>query len=325
MPTLTRREQTSRPTATRSRQGVTMNLRILLALSLILPTTAALAAEGTFDKTLTIAGAPSVSVSTGSGYIHIYPGSNNQVHIIGHVHANPNWFGSNADARVKEIVDSPPIVQSGNTITVSAPHADSDLFRNISIDYDVTTPADTTLKAHTGSGSMEIGGIQGTVTASSGSGSIHIDNIGPAPRIETGSGRIQATNVHGAAFVQTGSGSIELSLAAPGDVTAHTGSGSIRIDGVSGPLRATTGSGSIQAAGNPTSEWRAETGSGSIRLQLAPDARFNLAASSGSGSIHTDRPVVMQGDLNRHHITGTVNGGGPTVRASSGSGSITIR
>ena len=302
-----------------------MNLRILLALSLILPTTAALAAEGTFDKTLTIAGAPSVSVSTGSGYIHIYPGSNNQVHIIGHVHANPNWFGSNADARVKEIVDSPPIVQSGNTITVSAPHADSDLFRNISIDYDVTTPADTTLKAHTGSGSMEIGGIQGTVTASSGSGSIHIDNIGPAPRIETGSGRIQATNVHGTAFVQTGSGSIELSLAAPGDVTAHTGSGSIRIDGVSGPLRATTGSGSIQAAGNPTSEWRAETGSGSIRLQLAPDAHFTLNAETGSGTIHTDRAILMQGNLNNHHVTGTINGGGPTVRVSTGSGSITIR
>jgi hypothetical protein len=302
-----------------------MNLRLLLALSLILPATAALAAEGTFEKTLSLAGAPTLSVSSGAGYIHVYPGSGNQVHIIGHVHATNTWFGPDGDARVKQIVDSPPILQSGNTITIADPNTGSDLFRNIAIDYDVTTPANTTLKAHTGSGSMEIGGIQGSVTASSGSGSIHIDNIGPAPRIEPGSGRIQATNVHGTAFVQTGSGSIELSLAAPGDVTAHTGSGSIRIDGVSGPLRASSGSGSIQAAGNPTSEWRAESGSGSIRLQLAPDARFNLAASSGSGSIHTDRPVVMQGDLNRHRITGTVNGGGPTVRASSDSGSITIR
>ena len=302
-----------------------MNLRSLLALSLIIPTTAALAAEGTFDKTLSVSGAPAVSISTGSGYVHISPGPDNQVHIKGHVHATNNWFGSDADARVKQIVDSPPITQSGNTITVTNPDGDSDLFRNISIDYDVTTPRATALSAHTGSGSMEIGGILGTVTVGSGSGSIHIDNIGPAPRIETGSGHIQATNVHGAAFVQTGSGSIELSLAAPGDVSAHTGSGSIHVDGVSGSLRAATGSGSIQAGGNPTSEWRAESGSGSIRLELAPEARFNLNVSTGSGSIHTDRPIVMQGDLNRHHIEAVVNGGGPTVRASTGSGSITIR
>jgi type IV secretory pathway TrbL component len=32
----------------------------------------------------------------------------------------------------------------------------------------------------------------------------------------------------------------------------------------------------------------------------------------------------MQGSLNRHHVSGTVNSGGPTLRASTGSGSITI-
>jgi hypothetical protein len=302
-----------------------MNLRILLALSLLLTATAALAAEGTFDKTLTVDGTPIVSISTGSGYIHIYPGTDNQVHVIGHVHAYPSWFGSDADARVKQIVDSPPIVQLGNAITLSAPHADSDLFRNISIDYDVTAPRATILKAHTGSGSMEIGGIEGTVNASSGSGSIHADNIGPAERIATGSGRIRATNVHGGAAIQSGSGSVQLSLSAPGDVTARTGSGSIHISGLSGGLQASTGSGSIDVQGNPTSEWRAGSGSGSIQIQTPPDAHFTLNAASGSGTIHTDRAILMQGNLNRRHVTGTINGGGPTVRANSGSGSITIR
>ena len=301
-----------------------MNLRSFLALSLLLPATAALAAEGTFDKTLTVTGAPSLSISTGAGYIHVYPGSDNQVHIIGHVHANPSWFGSDADARVKQIVDSPPIGQSGNTITVSRPHADSDLFRNISIDYDVTAPRASTLKAHTGSGSMEVGGIEGSVAADSGSGSIHTDNIGGNSHLETGSGRILATNGHGAATIQSGSGSLELSLSAPGDVKAQTGSGSIRISGVSGGLRASAGSGSIELQGNPTSEWRAESGSGSIQLQIHPDAHFTLNAETGSGTIHTDRAILMQGSLNHHHVTGTINGGGPTVRATTGSGSITI-
>jgi hypothetical protein len=301
-----------------------MNLRTLLALSVILPTTAALAAEGNFEKTLTVSGTPNVSVSEGSGYIHVYPGSDNQVHIKGHVHSNPNWFGGDADAQVKEIVASPPIVQEGNTITIAPRHADSDLFHNISIDYDITTPKATALKAHTGSGSIEIGGIQGLSSAGSGSGSIHIDNIGPNARITTGSGRIQATNVHGAASLQTGSGDLELALTAAGDVKAQTGSGSIHIDGVAGALRAGTGSGSIEVAGNPTDEWRLDTGSGSIRLHLAPNAKFNLNAGTGSGTIHVNQPMLTQGDMNKHHVTGTINGGGPTLRASTGSGSITL-
>jgi hypothetical protein len=33
----------------------------------------------------------------------------------------------------------------------------------------------------------------------------------------------------------------------------------------------------------------------------------------------------MQGSLNRHHVAGVVNGGGPTIRANTGSGDIQIR
>jgi hypothetical protein len=33
----------------------------------------------------------------------------------------------------------------------------------------------------------------------------------------------------------------------------------------------------------------------------------------------------MQGALKKQHVTGTVNGGGPTLRAETGSGSIEIR
>ncbi|HEX9197982.1 MAG TPA: DUF4097 family beta strand repeat-containing protein [Acidobacteriaceae bacterium] len=301
-----------------------MNLRSLLALSLILPATVTLAADGTFEKTLSLNGAAILSISTGAGYIHVYSGSGNQIHITGHVHSNPGLFGSDADQRVKQIVASPPITQSGNIVTAGPSHADSDLFHNISIDYDVTTPGSTTLTARTGSGSLEIGGILGKVTGESGSGSIKAENISGDAHLTTGSGSIRATNVHGPANLQTGSGQLELSVSAPGDIKAQTGSGSIHIDGISGGLRAGAGSGSIDVGGNPTSEWRVETGSGSIHLRPAPDAHFNFNAETGSGTIHLDHPIVMQGSLNKHHVAGTVNGGGPTLRASTGSGSITV-
>jgi hypothetical protein len=284
-------------------------------------------AEGTFDRTLTFSGAATVSIATGSGYIHVYPGPDNQFHVIGHVHANAGWMSSDSDAeaRVKRVVAEPPIVQSGNIITVGNNHGDSDLYHNIAIDYDVTTPRLTTLKTTTGSGGLEIGGIGGAVTAETGSGAIHVDNIGPSAKLGTGSGSIRATNVHGAASLETGSGSIELAVTQPGDVRAQTGSGSIHISGVTGGLRAEAGSGSLEVSGNPTAEWRLESGSGGIHVTLDPAAHFNLNAETGSGSVQVDRPIVMQGALNKHHVTGTVNGGGPTLRATTGSGSIAIR
>ena len=105
-----------------------------------------LAADGTFDKTLHVSGTPTLSVSTGSGYIHVTPGSDNEIHIIGHVHAN-RWggmdFGSPED-RVKEVVANPPIEQSGNVVTVGK-HTS---YHNVSIDYEVTTPKGTNLEAN---------------------------------------------------------------------------------------------------------------------------------------------------------------------------------
>jgi len=297
----------------------------LLATVLAVSASAAFASDGTFDRSLTLSSAPTISVSTGAGYVHVSPGPDNQFHVVGHVHVNPSWFGADADARVKQIVASPPIVQSGNTITVGPSHADSDLYHNVSIDYDVTTPRSTTLKAQTGSGDLQISSIDGSVSAESGSGSIHADGIGPNARLDTGSGSIHASNVHGAAFLQTGSGNLDLSLTAAGDVKAQTGSGSIHIDGLSGGLRAGAGSGSIEVAGTPTSEWRLESGSGGIHLKLGSAAHFNLNAETGSGSVQVDHPIVMQGSLNKHHVSGTVNGGGPTIRATTGSGDVTIR
>jgi len=57
---------------------------------------------------------------------------------------------------------------------------------------------------------------------------------------------------------------------------------------------------------------------------LPDNARFTLDADTGSGTVQIAQPIVMQGSLNRHHVSGTVNGGGPTLRANTGSGSIII-
>ena len=302
-------------------------LRTAIALA-VFTATAAYAAEATFDKTLSVSPNPEVTISTGSGYIHVSPGSDSQLHVIGHVHANRGWFdnNSNMDAQVKEVAANPPIHQNGNSIKIGEEsHGFENLYRNISIDYDITLPKASTLKAGTGSGDMQIHDLDSGVSASSGSGDIKVQNIGANSKLETGSGSIDANGVRGAVYLETGSGDIRVQQTAAGDVKAQTGSGSIRANGVAGGLKAGTGSGNIEINGQPTSDWKLDTGSGSIHLGLGSGAKFTLNAETGSGTVHVDQPISMQGDLNKHHIRGVVNGGGPTIHAETGSGNITIK
>jgi DUF4097 and DUF4098 domain-containing protein YvlB len=106
-------------------------------------------------------------------------------------------------------------------------------------------------------------------------------------------------------------------------VKAETGSGSIELKGVKGSLKAETGSGNIKVTGAPTANWKLQTGSGGVEL-WAGDAPLTLDAETGSGNVHTDREMLTQGSTDRHHVTGKLNGGGPTVHIETGSGDIRV-
>jgi len=268
------------------------------ALLLALGTLPALAAEATFERTLSVSGTVTLHISTGSGYIHIKPGSDNQVHIFGRVKSN---WGSGED-RVREIAANPPIEQTGSILRVGA-HMEN--MNHISIDYDITAPAKTYLEA------------------GSGSGDINDEGVGVNARLNTGSGTIHATGLSESFTVETGSGDIYAEQIGSGDAKAQTGSGQIVLHNINGGLRAQTGSGDIKLSGQPKLDWKIQTGSGSVELSLE-NAAFNLEASTGSGDIKTDREMVVQGSFQKHHISGKINGGGPVVRVETGSGDIHV-
>jgi hypothetical protein len=236
---------------------------LLATAALALAAVPALASEQTFERNLSVSGRVELSVSTGSGNIHITRGSGSQLHIVGHVHSN--WGGS--DEKVREIASNPPIEQTGNIVHIGLHHEN---LHNISIDYEIQAPADAYLEA------------------GSGSGNVTDEGVGENAKLNTGSGNIHATGLHGGFTVGTGSG----------DVYA-------------------------EQTGSPAEDWKLQTGSGSIELWPG-NIGFTLDASTGSGSIHTDPEMTVQGSFDRHHITGKVHGGGPTVRAETGSGDVRI-
>jgi len=326
----------------RSRWG----LSILVAAAMV--TLAAICAqpvladsEGHFDKTLTVSGPVDLDVQTGSGNITVQPGDSSRVEIHARIKASGWHLGGDIDARIKQIEDNPPIQQEGNTIRIGRSD-DHDLFKNISISYEIKTPKETHLRAKSGSGDEELDGIAGRVEAASGSGSLKLHDIGAEVRastgsgdvdiqnaqgkahISSGSGTIRATGIAGALTVSTGSGDIKLEQTATGDIDATSGSGEIELNHVKSAVRATTGSGNIHADGEPAGPWKLHTGSGDVSVKLPDSASFELAAHTSSGSIDSKRQIMVSGNINPHELRGKVGNGGVLVDLNTSSGSIRI-
>ncbi|QHN03928.1 DUF4097 domain-containing protein [Granulicella sp. WH15] len=281
-----------------------MNLRILTAAALFILTTAAHAAGGNFERTLPLSGPADLYISTGSGHIRVFPGQGDQIHVSAHVYSGWN-AGDNVEERIQKIIAAPPVQQSGNTVRLGETD-DRRLYNNITIDYDISVPKTVAINARSGSGDVEI------------------DNVGRFLAAATGSGSVRAHGIQGPAALRTGSGDVDLQEIGSGDVKAETGSGSIRINGLAGGLMARTGSGDIEANGKLAGDAKLQTGSGSIRLHLGADARFNFDAATGSGSIHVSQPGAPQMSAERHHLSGQVNGGGPSLEVRTGSGDIEV-
>lgn len=294
--------------------------------------------EGSFHRSLAVSGPVQMTVQTGSGSIHVTRGAAATVTVDAHIR------GRYQD-RVQEIERNPPVHQEGNIIEIGK--LPDDLGRNVSISYEITTPADTTVKVSSGSGNDAVAGLAGSVRAETGSGSIDLQDIGSDITASTGSGSVSATDVHGAARVSSGSGSIavervggearantgsgEISITAPGGpVNADTGSGTIRVNQVHAAVHAHTGSGGVRVEGSlpAGAQWNVQSGSGDIELQLPASAAAEVDAYTGSGSIVTSRPLSVQGAINRHQVRGFMNeaapGNGALIVARTSSGTIRI-
>ncbi len=258
----------------------------------------ALASETTFECAYPVSGRAELSVATDSGNIRLTRSTGNQIRVLGRVKSG--WGGS--EKRALEIATHPPIEQTGNVVRVGAHYENQ---RGIKIDYEIQAPENTFLDA------------------SSGMGSITVVGVGENAKISTGTGNVHAVGLHGGFSIHTGTGDIYAEQKGEGDVQTHVGSGKVELRNVHGGLHVAIGSGSIKVGGTPVSDWKLQTSHGNIDFWPG-SAKLTLDASTGQGSIHTDRQMLGQAPSDQRHVTGKINGDGPTVRIETGAGDIRV-
>jgi hypothetical protein len=279
--------------------------------------------QGTFDRTLQVSGPVDLEVLTHSGDITVRAGSSGSVQIHGKIFVGDHWLRGNREGDVHAIEQNPPIRQEGNSIRIDYLN-----YHDISVDYEITVPADATIRTQSGSGDQIIEGTHGNVDVHTGSGDVKLANLTGEVRLQTGSGNIRAHEIAGAIHGGAGSGDIEIEETSQGDIDLHTGSGNINVRGVQGSFHAEAGSGDITAEGTQSGTWEIRTGSGNVRVRLPGNAAFDADISTSSGTVDVNSPIEMtvQGRVNetRKQIRGKVRGGGPLLSVRTGSGDVHI-
>ena len=301
-------------------------------------------ARGSFDRTLKVSEPASVDVRTGSGNITVRRGDSSRVAIHAEIRSGHGDWGGDSDAerRIHEIEQNPPIEQNGNSIHIGQTH-DSELYHNISISYEIQVPAQTRLDGQTGSGNFTASGVQLEINGRTGSGNVRVEDAASRVELSAGSGEVELHNGRGGGFLNSGSGNIiadgvsgsvrarsgsgnvRVEMTGAGEVDASSGSGNVRLRGVNGALRGSTGSGDVEASGDPHGDWNLRTGSGNVTVEVPKSTGFELDAHSGSGTIQTDREITVSGTLSRHEIRGRAGAGGPVLTLRTSSGSIYVR
>jgi len=190
------------------------------------------------------------------------------------------------------------------------------------------------------SGDIEMSTDFGDVIANKGSAS--------ALSAETQSGKVALTSLtlRGALTAKSEFGEISLEQVKAASYDVQTNSGSITVDGASGKVKAHSGFGSVTVknAESATIDLSTQSGPvefdgslgegphsvhsdfGEISLTIPADSALNVDLKTDFGSIKSEIPitVVLSGDIEKSHQTGTMNEGGAQLTVETQSGSISI-
>ena len=216
-------------------------------------------------------------------------------------------------------------------------------FRGDNLRFEVQVPRRTRVQVDTSGGAIRISRLDGAARLRSSGGGLHAtDVVGPLDA-QTSGGGIDVRQVRGNVLLDTSGGGIRVA-AVTGDVAAETSGGGIDVADVDGDVTASTSGGGVEisgvtgrvvahSSGGPVSAaFAAGSGAGGslsssgggVRVEVDPDARLSVDASSSGGSVTCDLPITVRGITRRTELRGDLNGGGPSLVLRSSGGGIRI-
>jgi len=190
----------------------------------------------------------------------------------------------------------------------------------------------------TSGGNLDIAQLSGKIIGRTSGGNVSITNSKDNIDLETSGGNMDAKNCEGTVRLSTSGGNVTL-RSIKGNVRATTSGGEIEGGDISGEVQAKTSGGNVDFD-NMSGSLAASTSGGNIHVSLTDPGKYVDLSNSGGDitlqlpqgkgldlniygdQVHSTSMNNFKGDLDKHHINGTLNGGGIPVKVDGGGGSV---
>lgn len=128
--------------------------------------------------------------------------------------------------------------------------------------------------------------------------------------------------------IETMNGSVRIQ-GVRGRLAFDATNGSITLEDVGGSVRGETTNGSVNIGLSGT-QWdgsglEVETTNGAVRITIPEGYNARLETGTVNGGMNFDFPITVQGKFSRREISTNVGRGGPTIRATTTNGSVSVR
>ena len=206
---------------------------------------------------------------------------------------------------------------------------------NVSVAYNVSTPAGTRLTINSISGNIRVSDVKGDLSVNTISGGVRLANAGRIASAKSVSGTVEIldTQIDGALEAQSVSGNVVLRNVAARRVNVGSVSGTVQVDDVQcDRVEAHSISGDVQYQGALAKGGRYEltSHSGTVRIGVAGNTGFELEANSFSGSVRSDLPLTNsstgedRGPMRRRALRGVYGDGSAVLNITTFSGSVVV-
>jgi hypothetical protein len=177
--------------------------------------------------------------------------------------------------------------------------------RGKSLRVRVTVPPTIDVNLATSDGDITVDDITGRISVSSADGDLTL-------------GRLTGSSI----ALRTSDGDIDAKALDAQTVSVRTSDGDLDLGAVSGALTATTSDGDLRVTLVKPTSVQLETDDGDIRVAIPRGMGFDVDLS---GEDLDTGGLAIQGQIARHHVTGTVGGGGVKLVARSRGGDVEVR
>lgn len=303
-----------------------------------------------------------VQSETSGGNISLSGESAGEARVEMYVHPNNGRDGSLGKEEIERRLGEFDITVAveGGVLKAIARHKERNINwnRTLSISFKLVVPQSVSSTLRTSGGNIDIRNVSGTqdfrtsggnisvaalsgkITGRTSGGNVNITNSKDNIDLETSGGNMDADHCDGTIRLATSGGNVHL-RSIKGDVRATTSGGQVSGGDITGELQARTSGGNVDFD-NLAGSLAASTSGGNIRINLTETGKYiNLNNSGGDISVtlpqgkgmdlkisgdevHTSSMNNFKGDLDKHHISGQLNGGGIPVKIDGGGGSVHV-